>query len=68
MPNGIEHEGRYTQVGTFPIGIDPNQFVEGIREEGIKKRLGTLKKKFEGCKVSFSFPFLLFLRSSLLCF
>lgn len=55
MPNGIEHEGRYTQVGTFPIGIDPNQFVEGIREEGIVKRLTTLKEKFKGCKVSLDF-------------
>lgn len=27
MPNGIEFEGRYSQVGTFPIGIDPDQFV-----------------------------------------
>jgi trehalose 6-phosphate synthase len=55
MPNGIEHEGRYTQVGTFPIGIDPMQFVDGIREEGIVKRLQALKARFKGCKVSFGF-------------
>ncbi len=28
MPNGVEIAGRYAQVGTFPIGIDPQQFVE----------------------------------------
>lgn len=55
MPNGIEHEGRYTQVGTFPIGIDPMQFVDGIREEGIVKRLQALKARFKGCKVSMLF-------------
>ena len=52
MPNGIEHEGRYTQVGTFPIGIDPMQFVDGIREEKVVKRLEQMKARFKGCKVS----------------
>jgi trehalose 6-phosphate synthase len=28
MPNGVEFEGRYAQVGTFPIGIDPHQFTD----------------------------------------
>lgn len=28
MPNGVEMDGRYAQVGTFPIGIDPQQFVD----------------------------------------
>ena len=26
LPNGIEFNGRFVQVGTFPIGIDPAQF------------------------------------------
>lgn len=26
MPNGLVYEGRYAHVGTFPIGIDPEQF------------------------------------------
>jgi trehalose-6-phosphate synthase len=25
-PNGVEYEGRVVQVGTFPIGIDPDKF------------------------------------------
>jgi hypothetical protein len=28
MPNGVRFEGRYAHVGTFPIGIEPGQFVE----------------------------------------
>lgn len=51
MPNGIEFEGRYAQVGTFPIGIDPTQFTDMIREPKVVDRVGALKKRFEGCKV-----------------
>ena len=28
MPNGVEFEGRLAHVGTFPIGIEPNSFIE----------------------------------------
>lgn len=55
MPNGIEFEGRYAQVGTFPIGIDPTQFTDMIREPKVVDRVGALKKRFEGCKVSIVF-------------
>jgi len=27
-PNGLEFEGRFVHVGTFPIGIEPKKFVE----------------------------------------
>ncbi|KNE72210.1 hypothetical protein AMAG_16693 [Allomyces macrogynus ATCC 38327] len=27
LPNGVEYEGRMVHVGTFPIGIDPDQFI-----------------------------------------
>lgn len=51
MPNGIEFEGRYAQVGTYPIGIEPMQFVDGLRREKVQTRLQALQKRFEGCKV-----------------
>ncbi|KAK4684050.1 hypothetical protein P7C73_g6155, partial [Tremellales sp. Uapishka_1] len=51
MPNGIEFEGRYTQVGTYPIGIEPQQFVDGLRKDTVQARLKTLENRFEGCKV-----------------
>lgn len=51
MPNGIELDGRYCQVGTFPIGIDPLQFVDGLRTPKVQNRLQALEKRFEGCKI-----------------
>jgi trehalose 6-phosphate synthase len=30
MPNGVEFEGRLAHVGTFPIGIEPDSFVQVI--------------------------------------
>nr|ODN88929.1 alpha,alpha-trehalose-phosphate synthase (UDP-forming) [Cryptococcus depauperatus CBS 7841] len=51
QPNGVEFEGRYCQVGTFPIGIDPHQFVDGIKKETIRKRLQQMEERFKGCKV-----------------
>lgn len=51
QPNGIEFDGRYCQVGTYPIGIDPNQFIEGLQKESIVKRLRSLEARFDGVKV-----------------
>ena len=51
MPNSIEFEGRYAQVGTFPIGIEPMQFVEGLQKDTVQTRLKALEKRFEGCIV-----------------
>ena len=51
MPNGIEFEGRYAQVGTYPIGIEPTQFVQGLQSEKVQTRLKELEKRFEGTKV-----------------
>jgi len=51
QPNGIEFEGRYAQVGTFPIGIDPWQFVEGLKNPVVQTRLEKLEQRFDDCKV-----------------
>lgn len=51
QPNGIEFEGRYAQVGTFPIGIDPWQFVDGVKSPAVQTRLEKLERRFEDCKV-----------------
>jgi trehalose-6-phosphate synthase len=50
-PNGCEFEGRMVHVGTFPIGIDPNKFIEGLTLPEIQKKIQRLKSKFEGIKV-----------------
>ncbi|TXT10680.1 hypothetical protein VHUM_02185 [Vanrija humicola] len=51
QPNGIEFEGRYVQVGTFPIGIDPWQFVEGRKNPVVQAGLAKLEQRFQDCKV-----------------
>ncbi|CAO1619105.1 unnamed protein product [Jaminaea pallidilutea] len=51
MPNGAEFEGRYVHVGTFPIGIEPATFVEGLNRETVQKRIKSLERRFEGVKI-----------------
>ncbi|CAE6381892.1 unnamed protein product [Rhizoctonia solani] len=51
MPNGIEFEGRYSQVGTFPIGIDPDQFVNNLAKPSVKERVAALEQRFKGVKI-----------------
>lgn len=51
MPNGVEFEGRHVQVGTFPIGIEPSQFTDGLKKDNIRARIESLKQKFAGVKL-----------------
>ncbi|KAG0246702.1 glycosyltransferase family 20-domain-containing protein [Mortierella sp. GBAus27b] len=51
MPNGVDFEGRYAHVGTFPIGIDPDKFAEGLKEPTVIDRIQTLREKFKGVKL-----------------
>lgn len=51
MPNGVEFEGRLAHVGTFPIGIDPNSFLDNLEKESVKNRITELEQRFKGVKV-----------------
>ncbi|GAC73660.1 trehalose-6-phosphate synthase component TPS1 and related subunits [Moesziomyces antarcticus T-34] len=51
MPNGAEFEGRYVHVGTYPIGIEPSQFEDGLQRESVKERIRSLQRRFEGVKI-----------------
>jgi hypothetical protein len=52
MPNGVQlSTGSYCQVGTFPIGIDPEQFVNGINNPPVAKRIKDLEQRFQGVKI-----------------
>ncbi|CED84219.1 -trehalose-phosphate synthase (udp-forming) [Phaffia rhodozyma] len=51
MPNGVQMDGRYAHVGTFPIGIEPNQFHEGLQKPSVQKRIKELEHRFEGVKL-----------------
>ncbi|KAI8854492.1 glycosyltransferase family 20-domain-containing protein [Chytridium lagenaria] len=50
-PNGVEFEGRHVTVGTFPIGIDPDKFIEGLTQTKIINRINVLEDRFKNCKV-----------------
>lgn len=50
-PNGVEFEGRQVHVGTFPIGIDPPKFAEGLQSSDVQARIAKLQKSFEGKKL-----------------
>ncbi|KDQ57368.1 glycosyltransferase family 20 protein [Jaapia argillacea MUCL 33604] len=51
MPNGVEFEGRLAHVGTFPIGIEPESFIQNLKKESVKQRVASLERRFQGCKV-----------------
>jgi trehalose 6-phosphate synthase len=50
-PNGVDWNGRFVTVGAFPIGIDPEKFVEGLKKPNVQNRIAALKRKFEGVKL-----------------
>ncbi|KAL9939381.1 hypothetical protein V8E36_002194 [Tilletia maclaganii] len=51
MPNGLEFEGRYVHVGTYPIGIQPELFEKGLQKKSVQERIRTLERRFEGVKI-----------------
>lgn len=50
-PNGVEYQGKYVTVAAFPIGIDPDKFIEGLKKPSIQARIAALERKFEGVKL-----------------
>lgn len=51
MPNGVEFEGRLAHVGTYPIGIDPNSFLDNLKKPKVQDRIKELEQRFKGVKV-----------------
>ncbi|KAF4551436.1 putative glycosyltransferase family 20 protein 2 [Elsinoe fawcettii] len=45
----IEHKGRKTGVGAFPIGIDPDKFVQGISDAKVLDYIKKYKAGFDQC-------------------
>ncbi|KAG6048883.1 hypothetical protein E4U17_007010 [Claviceps sp. LM77 group G4] len=50
-PNGVDWNGRFVTIGAFPIGIDPDKFVDELKKPSVQDRIATLKRKFEGVKL-----------------
>ncbi|ESZ96813.1 alpha,alpha-trehalose-phosphate synthase [Sclerotinia borealis F-4128] len=50
-PNGVEFRGKYVTVAAFPIGIDPDKFIEALQKKSVTERIAQLERKFEGVKL-----------------
>jgi len=51
MPNGLEYQGRFVHVGTFPIGIEPEKFAQELTTDKVQCRIRHLRDKFKGKKI-----------------
>lgn len=49
--NGVEYQGKRTVVGTFPIGIAPEEFREALNQPKVKEDMASLRKKFDGMRL-----------------
>jgi trehalose 6-phosphate synthase len=47
----VEYNGRFVTVGAFPIGIDPEKFVDTLKTPKVKERIAALTQKFAGVKL-----------------
>ncbi|KAI9886578.1 MAG: Fe(2+) transporter [Watsoniomyces obsoletus] len=50
-PNGVEFNGRTVTVGAYPIGIDPDNFINGLQKPKVQDRIAALERKFQGVKL-----------------
>ncbi|KAL1894098.1 Trehalose-6-P synthase/phosphatase complex synthase subunit [Ceratocystis pirilliformis] len=50
-PSGVDYNGHFVSVSAFPIGIDPEKFVEGLERPQVKDRIAALSRKFDGVKL-----------------
>jgi trehalose 6-phosphate synthase len=48
---GVSYKGNFAHVGVFPIGIDPQKFVDGLTRDSVQQRIVGLQKKFDGVKL-----------------
>ncbi|KZT18134.1 glycosyltransferase family 20 protein [Neolentinus lepideus HHB14362 ss-1] len=51
MPNGVEFEGRLAHVGMFPIGIEPDSFIQNLKKDTVQQRIAQLQQRFGDVKV-----------------
>ncbi|KAH6558140.1 hypothetical protein KP509_1Z077700 [Ceratopteris richardii] len=52
-PSGVEDHplGKFTRVAAFPIGIDPDRFIDALETPEVQKYIEELREKFLGRKV-----------------
>ena len=47
----VTYQDRIINVGTFPIGIQPEKFTNTLAETKVKERIAALEREFKGRKV-----------------
>lgn len=50
-PKGVQYKNHFANVGIFPIGIDPNVFLESLARPYVQARTEELREKWEGKRV-----------------
>eukprot|EP00178_Gracilaria_changii_P018267 TRINITY_DN520_c0_g1_i1.p1 TRINITY_DN520_c0_g1~~TRINITY_DN520_c0_g1_i1.p1 ORF type:complete len:907 (-),score=115.21 TRINITY_DN520_c0_g1_i1:7132-9852(-) len=50
-PKGVIYKDHFANVGIFPIGIDPNAWINALQTTSVKERILDLEDKFKGKKV-----------------
>eukprot|EP00271_Cylindrocystis_brebissonii_P011686 TRINITY_DN29599_c0_g1_i1.p1 TRINITY_DN29599_c0_g1~~TRINITY_DN29599_c0_g1_i1.p1 ORF type:complete len:1058 (+),score=166.06 TRINITY_DN29599_c0_g1_i1:961-4134(+) len=50
-PEGVEDSGRLTRVAAFPIGIDPDRFIQALETDAVTSHMSELQGRFAGRKV-----------------
>lgn len=53
-PGSVRFENQSVAVGAFPIGIDPDKFLEGLKNPKVQNRIASLESKFQGMKLMVS--------------
>ncbi|QKX53780.1 uncharacterized protein TRUGW13939_00860 [Talaromyces rugulosus] len=53
-PNSVQFGGQSVAVGAFPIGIDPEKFLDGLKTPKVQSRIASLEAKFQGMKLMVS--------------
>ena len=47
----VTFQGRIVNVGTFPIGIQPERFAQTVAETKVQERIAALEREFKGRKL-----------------
>lgn len=47
----VTFQGRIVNVGTFPIGIQPERFTQTVAETKVQERIAALEREFKGRKL-----------------
>lgn len=50
-PKGVTYKDHFANVGIFPIGIDPNAWINALQSPSVKERILELEDRFRGKKV-----------------